>query len=661
MSPFYTMKLSIVIVNYNVEHFLEQALLSVRKALKKVEGEVWVVDNNSVDGSVKMVKEKFPEVHLIANQDNPGFSVANNQAIKQAKGEYVLLLNPDTVVEEDTFEKICAFMDERPEAGGLGVRMIDGKGKFLPESKRGLPTPQVAFFKMFGLSKIFPKSKLFGRYHLGYLSENEIHEVDVLAGAFMLLRKETLDKIGLLDETFFMYGEDIDLSYRITQGGYKNYYYPDTTIIHYKGESTKKTSVNYVFVFYKAMVIFAKKHFSASFARSFGLFINIAIWFRAFIAIAHRFILKAWQPALDAVLLFVISLLLKLYWEQNIKFVTGGEYPDTYLKVNVMVYIFCWISGIYFAGGYKRNGGLRHIAFGMFFGSIAIAVWYAFIPDYLRFSRALIIIGAVFGTITLIAYRLTSYFFRHKSLNYGEKQAYNTLIVGKPEEARRVRSLLNESQVPHTLIGFVYPGDESPEDETYIGTINKLNEAITIFKVSELIFCAKDLSSSEIIQWMGKLDNKEVNYKIVPEETLYIIGSNSKNTNGEFYTIDLKLTLASTSRQREKRLFDMLSSIGLLMLSPVFVWMVDSPMGYLNNCFKVLFGKKTWVGYAGTSADADGLPVLKEGVLHPAGREDLSGLTISAGVINFRYARDFSVNGDLQLLLSQVQNLGYTQ
>jgi GT2 family glycosyltransferase len=208
------MKLSIIIVNYNVEYFLEQCLHSVYSACEGIESEVFVVDNNSVDGSINMIKEKFPQLVLIENKDNRGFSKANNQAISIAKGEYVLLLNPDTVVEKDTFSKVIEYMDFNKEAGGLGVKMIDGKGHFLPESKRGLPTPEVAFYKVFGLSKLFPKSRKFGKYHLSYLDNDEIHEVEILAGAFMLIRKSVLDKIGYLDENFFMYGEDIDLSYR---------------------------------------------------------------------------------------------------------------------------------------------------------------------------------------------------------------------------------------------------------------------------------------------------------------------------------------------------------------------------------------------------------------------------------------------------------------
>ncbi|HCA82875.1 MAG TPA: glycosyl transferase family 2, partial [Flavobacteriales bacterium] len=213
------MKLSVIIVNYNVEYFLEQCLNSVVAASKGIAVEVFVVDNNSVDGSCAMVKRRFPEVQLIENHFNAGFSKANNQAMMLAKGEYILLLNPDTVVEEDTFRKVIRFMDEHPDAGGLGVKMIDGKGKFLPESKRGLPTPSVAFYKIFGISRLFPRSKRFGRYHLAYLDKDQSHEIEILSGAFMLMRKTALDKVGLLDEAFFMYGEDIDLSYRITIGG----------------------------------------------------------------------------------------------------------------------------------------------------------------------------------------------------------------------------------------------------------------------------------------------------------------------------------------------------------------------------------------------------------------------------------------------------------
>lgn len=256
------MKLSVVIVNYNVKYFLEQCLDSVLIALGNIDSEVIVVDNDSTDNSLDYLIPLFQEVVFIANKENVGFSRANNQAIRRSRGEYVLILNPDTVVGENTFTKVLDFMDEHPNAGAVGVKMIDGYGRFLPESKRGFPSPWNSFSKMFGLANLFPQSKFFGGYHLKYLNENEINEVDVLAGAFMMVRRSALDVAGLLDEDFFMYGEDIDLSYRIVKSGFVNYYLPEP-IIHYKGESTKK-DIKYVKNFYEAMLIFFNKHYPKS-------------------------------------------------------------------------------------------------------------------------------------------------------------------------------------------------------------------------------------------------------------------------------------------------------------------------------------------------------------------------------------------------------------
>jgi GT2 family glycosyltransferase len=278
------MKLTVIIVSYNVSHFLEQCIKSVIKASHSLNVDIIVVDNCSEDDSVSMIRNRFPEVKLIVNNDNKGFSKANNQAIRQSDSDYILLLNPDTVLEESSLIRTLGFMESHPEAGGLGIRMIDGQGYFLPESKRGLPTPWASFCKMSHLSQLFPRSAFFNRYHAGHLSENETNKIEVLTGAFMLLRRRVLDKIGLLDEDFFMYGEDIDLSFRITEAGYFNYYFPDASMIHYKGESTRKSSLNYVRLFYGAMLIFARKHFAGKNERLLSLVILPGVYFRASIA-----------------------------------------------------------------------------------------------------------------------------------------------------------------------------------------------------------------------------------------------------------------------------------------------------------------------------------------------------------------------------------------
>jgi GT2 family glycosyltransferase len=256
------MQLSIIIVNYNVKYFLEHCLLSVIKASKNVHAEIFVVDNNSADGSQQYLSNKFQTVHFYWGNENMGFGKANNYVLPFAKGEYILFLNPDTIVPEDCFTNCISFFQSHKDCGALGVRMIDGAGNFLKESKRSLPTPAAGFFKMIGLAEIFPSSKIFAQYYAGHLPEKIHNKVDVLAGAFMMLSKKAVELTKGFDESFFMYGEDIDLSYRIQKAGLQNYYLGETTIIHFKGESTQKKSANYIRHFYGAIKRFVNKHYS---------------------------------------------------------------------------------------------------------------------------------------------------------------------------------------------------------------------------------------------------------------------------------------------------------------------------------------------------------------------------------------------------------------
>ena len=278
------MKLSVIIVNYKVKHYLEQCLRSVAEASRGIAVEVIVVDNASGDGSVEYLRERFPDVTIIASEENLGFARANNLAIRNSHGQYVLLLNPDTIVAEETFRDFISFMDSTPDAGGCGAYMLHTDGSFAPESRRGLPTPFVAFCKMSGLASLLPKSRTFGRYYMRYLNENEVNRIEIMSGAFMFLRRDALDKAGLLDEDFFMYGEDIDLSYRILKAGYNNYFLP-SRILHYKGESTVKSSYRYVHTFYRAMELFFNKHY-AHYSILLSLPIKLAIWGRAMLAYA---------------------------------------------------------------------------------------------------------------------------------------------------------------------------------------------------------------------------------------------------------------------------------------------------------------------------------------------------------------------------------------
>src|SRR5689334_6085898 len=260
------MTLSVIIVNYNVKAFLESSLVSVRKALDRIDGEIIVVDNASDDGSVEMMRQKFPSVRLIANERNIGFGAANNVALKTARGRYILLLNPDTVVQEDTFLVMTSYMDAHPEAGAAGCKLLNPDGSFQLPCRRSFPTPWVAFTKITGLSALFPSSRLFGRYNLTYLDPDETYPVDALSGAFMFLRREAYEQTGGFDEEFFMYGEDLDLCYRIQQAGWAIMYVPETQIIHYKGESARRSDIDEVRLFYEAMRLFVRKHIHRGFA-----------------------------------------------------------------------------------------------------------------------------------------------------------------------------------------------------------------------------------------------------------------------------------------------------------------------------------------------------------------------------------------------------------
>jgi O-antigen biosynthesis protein len=640
------MKLSVIIVNYNVRHFLEQCLHSVLKAANTLEAEVFVVDNNSVDGSCPMIREKFPGVILIENKQNTGFSVANNQAINISQGEYILLLNPDTVVEEDTFRKVLDFMDHHPDAGGLGVKMIDGKGRFLPESKRGLPTPWVAFYKIFGLSRLFPRSKQFGKYHLSYLDKNETHQVDVLCGAFMLLRKEALVKTGLLDETFFMYGEDIDLSYRITQAGYKNYYFAGTTIIHYKGESTKKGSINYVKMFYNAMLIFSGKHFSSGNYRFLSLLIHLAIYFRAFIAIVQRIIRRIYLPVLDFLLIFAGLLILVPLWEM-IMF-EPGHFPEIFFRWIIPAYIAAWLLGVQASGGYGKPVSLLRVGRGLLWGTLAILLAYSLIDEDYRFSRALIIIGALWAILILPLLRLFFSRLRIKGFELDIEQQKRVAIAGHPEEVKRIRDLLHLTPVNPLVIGSISVDADNP-DENHLGHVGQIREIIRINGIEEIIFSAESLSSGEIIRTMLDLSALDVSYKIAPPESFSIIGSNSIHTAGDLYLMDVN-AISRKPNRRKKRLLDLLIAGTILLTVPVTIWFFRNKNQLLSNVMNVLGKQLTWVGYIPDASAEAHLPVLPQGVIHQGYMFRQAPPPAQIRQLNILYARDYRVLNDIVLV-----------
>jgi GT2 family glycosyltransferase len=621
----------------------------VQKALENINGQVFIVDNNSIDGSVEMVQRKFPAYTLVANKENVGFSKANNQAILQSDAEYILLLNPDTVVEEETFSKVIGFMDSHADAGGLGVRMVDGKGKFLPESKRGLPTPAVAFYKIFGLSKLFPKSERIGQYHLGHLSEFETNKIDILSGAFMLMRSEALEKVGLLDEAFFMYGEDIDLSYRILKGGYSNYYFPETRIIHYKGESTKKSSVNYVFVFYRAMIIFAEKHFSQKNAKLFSFLINAAIYFRATLAISMRFIRQSVLPLIDFVILLIGLYALTNQWR-----ISNIDFPEKVVNIAVPTYTLIWMLSILFNSGYDNPVKLSNYFKSTVIGTLTILIVYALLPKSWQFSRLYILLGAAW----VLAYFLLSRIFLHfsigKKFNLSPKKNKRFAIIGGKEEFERVAGILQQTTRKIESIEHVSAGEE--KEKGAIGTLNQLDQILHIKGINEIIFCAKDTTAQTIINWMTVIDSTKIDFKIAQPDSLSLIGSNSIETAGDLYVLDIN-SITKTENIRSKRTFDIAMGLLLLVGSPILIWYMENKKLFLQNILSVLIGKLSLVGYFKLDSKVSNqLPRIKPGILNPTDSLSFPDVSLT-DKLNLIYARDYSIGKDLSILLKAWKKL----
>ena len=536
------MKLSIVIVNYNVRYFLEQTILSVLKSVVNFDYEIFVVDNNSTDDSLKMLEQKFPAVNIIANKENIGFSKANNQAIRMAGGEYILLLNPDTIIQEDSLQKCMNKMESDANIGGLGVKMYDGAGNFLPESKRGFPSPLAAFAKMSGLAKVFPKSKIFGQYHLSFLNRDQSHEVNVLSGAFMFLRKSVLDKVGLLDEDYFMYGEDIDLSYRIKQAGFKNYYFAETSIIHFKGESTKKGSLNYIKVFYKAMIIFANKHVTGTRGKILKLLLNIAIYVRAFLAIVQKVSTPFALPLLDVLSMTGILYLLHLLWENVIKRDEQVIFPETFFYINIPMYVVIWLLLMWFFGVYNKTTKWRHLFVGLTAGTFVIAIAYAFFPNFLRTSRGVIIVGFLLNIGLLSAYRLL-WHFANGTLHTFISDEKKYIIISGEQEAKTISEQLQQSNKKYTYLGFISIKNGVKATKN-LGSIENLNDILDAYKPNDILFSTAELSTQFIIDTMSKID-EPIAFRLVTKNNT-IISSTSKNKSGEIYSFDINLSSPKT-------------------------------------------------------------------------------------------------------------------
>ena len=619
------------------------------KAIQNIESEVFVVDNNSSDGSKDFFKNRFNGVKFIWNKENIGFSKANNRAVKHAAGKYILFLNPDTLVPEDCFEKCISFFETHPEAGALGIKMLDGSGNFLKESKRSFPSPLTSFYKLSGLAKLFPYSKIFSKYYLGNIDEKQNHEVDVLAGAFMMIPKKIIDSIGSFDEDFFMYGEDIDLSYRIREAGYKNLYFADSSIIHFKGESTKRGGLNYVKLFYKAMSIFARKHYGNR-AVVFNLLIQIGILLRAFLSVVKRFIKWIGMPVIDGTVILISFWVVKLLWNLYVK--RDVNYSPNMLITAFPFFTLLFLVASYYSGLYDNGFKQKRLNHSTIIAFALLLSVYALLPESLRFSRGILVFGSLvaFILMTLIRWRLVKW----KVIERDEKsdEHRQTFIIGTEKEFEEVNTIMQNAGMEERVLGRI---EVNVGKTNATGNIENLKQLLTTYSIKEVIFCEGELSFKKIIDMM-KIP-KHVRIKFHAADASGIIGSNSKKISGKFISADKKIKLSLAISKRNKNFIDVVISICFIITFPVHLLLKKKPQHFFRNIFDILLLNKTWVGYALPDKQ---LPKIKEGVLTttgiPAFLNTLPAESLMAS--DKWYAADYDVWEDVKIIWRGYRFLG---
>lgn len=734
-----TPDLSVIIVNYNVREFLEQALRSVFRAGAGLKMEVFVVDNNSVDGSTAMVQSDFPDVHLIVNEDNIGFGRANNQAIRCAKGRFILILNPDTIVQEDTFSTLVAFMDDHPDAGAVGCKILHPDGTFARESRRAFPTPAVALYRMIGLASAFPRNRTFGRYNMTYLPEDEVAEVDALSGSCMLVRRAALlysrdrdpgskddgagwknhrfrsrdgavdskdrrlgpgDRAGdsrsraaavadpgpgmrapdfgspctgewggagLFDESFFMYGEDLDWCFRIQQAGWKIYYTPETQIIHYKGESTKKGELRYVRLFYGAMLRFTEKHFESRYSRLFAALMRAGILVRAALSVAGGGLRRLAWPLLDFGTVYTIASLVAASHAELV----DARVSPLFLAAVAPAYGLGAVTGIAALGGYGRRRRIRSVWGGILVGMLVVASVSFFVKD-LAFSRMVILLTLPVSAAIASIFRL---FGARRNETRGRTR--RAVLIGHRAEAYRLEKILSRHpQPPFVLEGFVETDDERPVPNGYngsaqplvLGRLSQLRDIIRLRQIDDVVFASAALTNQTIFRLIQRLRDLPIHFRILAEGRDHVIGKASVDDLSMVNLVEAEETLIHPRSPVARKAFELAVAVPGWVVHPLirilavlggadsFAARLARRSGQLS---KVIAGRRSLIGY-----DPRGYYVppaewgLRDGVFVVTDAVDLDDTAHDEmGAAYWFYVRNQSASLDWDIIVRSLQRL----
>jgi len=622
--------------------------------------EVIVVDNASDDGSVEMIRQKFPSVKLFANSRNLGFAAANNIGLKEATGEYVLLLNPDTIVQEDTFRVMREYLEQHPDVGLAGCKILNPDGTLQLACRRSFPTPWVAFTKVAGLSAMFPRSKVFNKYNLEYLNPDDSYEVDAVSGSFMFVRRDILQSVGNLDEQFFMYGEDLDWCYRIKNAGWKVSYVHNTQIIHYKGESARRSDIDEVKVFYQAMRLFVRKHVRRGVAFELALRTGIALRerFAAFGKIAKQMA----APLIDFVIVDASLLFGELVW-----FGAVFHFPSYGYPVILSIPALMLVGTMMWMGVYTVNKlSTARAASAVIFGYILISALTFFFKQY-GFSRMVVLISGLVNVVSLPGWRfMAKRMFRVQGGRRRTLFGRRTLIVGVETSGQAVlQKLRARVDDGYDVVGFVDTSrrrvGEKVAGVEILGSIDNIGKVIEEQRATEVIFSTDSLSYTEILSVIGRSRNKSVNFRLVPNSLEVIIGKTHVDTLDDIPLVDIEYNIHRTSNRIVKRTADIV--IATLLMIFVYPWSLlkgrpsDSPAKSSGIMLvpEVLKGRMSIVGPKSepnrASSSYMGKPGLT-GIVQINEHEDVT--EEEAEKYNLYYAKNQSLPLDLEIMLKSM-------
>lgn len=665
------MDLSVIIVNYNVRQFLENALASLYRAMEGIDGEIFVVDNASDDGSVEMVREKFPDVRLIENRANLGFARANNIALNLSQGSHLLLINPDTVVQEDTLRVMLQFFVSHPDAGLAGCKILNPDGTFQLPCRRSFPTPWVAFTKIMGLGALFPGSRLFGKYNLTYLSEDETYNVDAVSGSFMMVSRKAYEKVGGLDETFFMYGEDLDWCYRIAQSGFQVYYVHSTKIIHFKGESTRRSDIDEIRTFYHAMQLFVEKHFSRS--AVVEIFLTIGIMLRAGLALMAKGSRTFFLAGMDFVLVDLTLLLGEFLYFGEIMHFRKDSYPVVFTVPALIVVLSLYTSGLYT----NNRHSVSRAGVGVILSFVIISALVFFAKDF-AFSRAVVLISGVLSLLLIPGWRLAFRLAGRGAARSGHRSLFGrpTLIVGTGSFAREVlRKLRERVDGGYDVLGFIDINRKRVGERIagveIVGSIDNIGKVIDQRKVSEVLFSTEGMSYTDILSVIARSNSKGVNFRLVPNSLEAIIGKTLIDPLDAMPFVDIEYNIRRPVNRFTKRLFDILLSTVLLVsvypIARVWRWVggkqrSGSLMQSIDLLPRVLRGNMSFVGLPVEAKASSGDPAAgrsaRELYMGPFGLTGLVQINRREGLerdemekYKLYYAKNQSMALDVEILL----------